>query len=157
MKIVVIGGTGLIGSKVVEKLKHKVTRQLQRRQIRASTRLLAKAWQMRLRALKSSWTWPTRPHSQIKLQWISSRRPARTSRRRKRPPASNITSPSRLSEPSACSTAVISAPNLRKRASSRTRPPHTQSSSSGQQLATDVGEVAHPRRQESEQDEPEGE
>jgi uncharacterized protein YbjT (DUF2867 family) len=47
MKIVVIGGTGLIGSKVVEKLKHKVTRQLQRRQIRASTRLLAKAWQMR--------------------------------------------------------------------------------------------------------------
>src|SRR5262249_37145413 len=29
----------------------RVTRQLQRRQIRASTRLLAKAWQMRLRAL----------------------------------------------------------------------------------------------------------
>src|SRR5262249_16237077 len=54
----------------------------------------------------------TRPHSQIKLQWISSRRPARTSRRRKRPPASSITSPSRLSEPSACSTAVISAPKL---------------------------------------------
>ena len=49
MKIVVIGGTGLIGSKVVEKLKHKGPRQLQRRQIRASTRLRAKAWQMRLR------------------------------------------------------------------------------------------------------------
>src|SRR6516225_5668607 len=62
-----------------------------------------------LRALKSSWTWPTRPHSQIKLQWISSRRPARTSRRRKRPPASSITSPSRLSEPSDCSTAVAEA------------------------------------------------
>ena len=34
---------------------------------------------MRLRALKSSSTWPTRPHSKIKLRWTSSRRPARTS------------------------------------------------------------------------------
>jgi dihydrodipicolinate reductase len=37
MKIVVVGGTGLIGSKVIEKLKQKGIRQLPRRLTRAST------------------------------------------------------------------------------------------------------------------------
>jgi uncharacterized protein YbjT (DUF2867 family) len=51
---------------------------------------------MRSPALKWSSTWPTRPHSKIKLRWTSSRRPARTSLRRKWPPASSITLPSRF-------------------------------------------------------------
>ena len=44
MKIVVIGGTGLIGSKVVAKLKQKGHEASRRRRTRASTPSPAKAW-----------------------------------------------------------------------------------------------------------------
>jgi uncharacterized protein YbjT (DUF2867 family) len=56
MKIVVIGGTGLIGSKVVQKLQQKGMRRSPPRRTQASTPSPEKAWPRRSKAPMSSYT-----------------------------------------------------------------------------------------------------
>ena len=117
MKIVVIGGSGLIGTNVVEQAaSNRATTSWRPRPSRASTPSPARDWPRRSRAPRSSSTWRTR-------------RRAKTSRGagvfrdlraaicwpRKPPPASGIMSRCRSSAPSALPTAAISAPSWRRR------------------------------------------
>ena len=63
MKIVVIGGSGLIGTKLVNKLRqlgHEVVAASPASGVNTS---LVRDWPKRLRTLRSSSTWRTRPHS----------------------------------------------------------------------------------------------
>ena len=75
MKIVVIGGTGLIGSKLVDQARASTgTRRSPRRPTRASTRSPARASPRCSRAPTSSSTSPTRPRSRTRRCSSSSRR-----------------------------------------------------------------------------------
>ena len=73
MKIVVIGGSGLIGTNLVDRLRKKATRSWQRRRGRGSTPSPAKDWLQRLRGPRSSSTWQIRLRSRTRPSWISSR------------------------------------------------------------------------------------
>ena len=77
MKIVVIGGSGLIGSNVVNRLRrsgHQVVAASPNTGVNTITgEGLAEASS---RAPRSSWTWRTRPRSKTRPSWSSSRRRA---------------------------------------------------------------------------------
>ena len=74
MKIVVIGGTELIGSKVVSKLKQLGHEALAAAPNTASTRSLAKVLPKRSKVRRSSSIWRTLRPSRTRRPWISSRR-----------------------------------------------------------------------------------
>ena len=87
MKIVVIGGSGLIGTKLVTGFARRAMRSWRRRPPRASTPSPARGWPRRWPARRSSSTWRTRRRSRTRRSWSSSRRPAATCWPPKRPPA----------------------------------------------------------------------
>jgi uncharacterized protein YbjT (DUF2867 family) len=121
MKIVVIGGTGLIGSKVVEKLQQKGHEAIAAAPNTGVNTITGEGLAEALMGADVVVNVAIRRHSKTRPQWTSSRSPAGISRRPKWQPASVITSLFRLSAPSACRPAGISAPNSPRRTISRTR------------------------------------
>ena len=108
MKIVVIGGTGLIGSKVVAKLTEHGHEAVPASPDWASTRSPAKGSPRRSTARPSSSTFRTRPPSSTPRRSSSSRRRRATCWPRKRTRASGITSRCRSWVRRPCRRAVTS-------------------------------------------------
>ena len=87
MKIVVIGGSGLIGKKLVQQSRqqgHEVVAASPSSGVNTSP---VKDWRKRWPVLRSSLTSQTRRRARTRPSWNSSRRPAATSLPRKPPPA----------------------------------------------------------------------
>jgi NAD(P)-dependent dehydrogenase (short-subunit alcohol dehydrogenase family) len=78
MKILVIGGTGLIGSRIVERLKRKGHEAFAAAPSTGVDTITGKGLAEALAGPKPSWMWRIRPHSRISRLWISSRPAART-------------------------------------------------------------------------------
>jgi nucleoside-diphosphate-sugar epimerase len=78
MKIVVIGGSGLIGTKLVNELRQHGHEVVAASPASVSIPSLARDWLKLLQALKLSWTLRIRLRSRTRLFWNSSRRPVVT-------------------------------------------------------------------------------
>jgi len=73
MKIVVIDGGGLIGTKLVNKLRERGHEVVAAHPPRASTRSRVRDWPKRLPVLRWSSMWQTRRRSRTRQFWSSSR------------------------------------------------------------------------------------
>ena len=90
MKIVVIGGSGLIGTKLVKTLVGMGMRSWRRPPSSGVNTLTGEGLAEALKTLRSSSTWRTRLRSRTRQFWSSSRRQGVTSLPRKRPLAWDI-------------------------------------------------------------------
>ena len=115
MKIVVIGGTGLIGSKTVAILRqggHEVVAASPKTGVNSIT---GEGLKEAMAGTQVVSTWPIRPHLKTGRCWNSLRPPAATFSRRRPQLASGTMSRYPSSEPTGRPTMAISAPRSPKR------------------------------------------
>ena len=141
MRIIVIGGTGLIGSKVVEKLNQKGHAAIRAAPSTGVNTVTGEGLADALAGAQVVVDVANSPSFEDRAAMDFFQ--AAGKNLAEAAAGSSITSPCLLSEPSACSTAAISAPSLRKRPSSKTHPLPTRSSA---QRSSSSSSVALPSR-----------